>query len=111
MKYSATASAVPQIVRKVVARHGICVLQQTTSSGFHTPSTYVHQTQVEKGAQVAAGAVVAAGTTVPAGELWGGNPARCLRPLKPEEASFIPKSAQMYAQLGGEHAAEASKAA
>ena len=66
--------------------------------------------QVEKGAQIAAGAVVAAGTTVPAGELWGGNPARCLRPLKPEEASFIPKSAQMYAQLGAEHAADVSKA-
>ncbi len=66
--------------------------------------------QVEKGAQIAAGAVVAAGTTVPAGELWGGNPARCMRPLKPEEAAFIPQSAAMYAQLGAEHAAETSRA-
>ena len=59
--------------------------------------------QVEKGAQVAAGAVVTAGTTVPAGEVWGGNPAKKLRALKPEEASFISKSAAHYTQLGSEH--------
>ncbi len=59
--------------------------------------------QVEKGAQVAAGAVVTAGTTIPAGEVWGGNPAKKLRALKPEEASFISKSAAHYTQLGSEH--------
>ena len=59
--------------------------------------------QVQKGAQVAAGAVVAAGTTIPAGEVWGGNPATKLRALKPEEASFISKSAAHYAELGSEH--------
>jgi carbonic anhydrase/acetyltransferase-like protein (isoleucine patch superfamily) len=64
--------------------------------------------QVEKGAQVAAGAVVAAGTTIPSGELWGGNPAKLLRPLKPEEAAFISKSAQTYAELGAEHLKETS---
>ena len=59
--------------------------------------------QVEKGAQVAAGAVVSAGTTIPAGEIWGGNPAKKLRELKPEEAAFISKSAAHYAELGAEH--------
>ena len=59
--------------------------------------------QVEKGAQVAAGAVVPAHTTVPAGEIWGGNPAKKLRALKPEEAAFISKSATHYAELGSEH--------
>lgn len=60
--------------------------------------------QVEKGAMVAAGSVVMAGTTVPAGQLWAGNPARFMRPLTPDEAAFIPKSADVYAKLGAEHA-------
>jgi len=38
---------------------------------------------------VAAGAVLAPGTVVPAGEIWGGNPARHLRKLKPEESNFL----------------------
>ena len=59
--------------------------------------------QVEKGAQIAAGAVVSPGTIIPAGEIWGGNPAKMLRALKPEEAAFISKSAQHYAELGAEH--------
>ena len=59
--------------------------------------------QVEKGAQVAAGAVVPAHSTIPAGEIWGGNPAKKLRALKPEEAAFISKSAKHYAELGSEH--------
>lgn len=42
-------------------------------------------------------------TTIPAGEIWGGNPARMLRAMKTEEAAFISKSAQHYAQLGSEH--------
>jgi carbonic anhydrase/acetyltransferase-like protein (isoleucine patch superfamily) len=67
--------------------------------------------QVEKGAQVAAGAVVAPGTVVPSGELWGGNPARHLRALKPEEASFIAESARLYSQLGAQHAQGLPKAA
>ena len=62
--------------------------------------------QVEKGAQVAAGAVVAPGTVIPSGELWGGNPAKLLRPLKPDEAAFISKSAQTYAELASQHLKE-----
>lgn len=38
---------------------------------------------------VAAGAVVEPGTTIPAGQIWGGNPARFLRELKPEESRFL----------------------
>ncbi|CAL8460604.1 g133 [Coccomyxa elongata] len=69
-------------------------------------ATLLEGVKVEKGAQVAAGAVVAPGTVIPSGELWGGNPAKLLRPLKPEEAAFISKSAQTYAELGAEHAKE-----
>lgn len=36
--------------------------------------------EIGDGATVAAGAVVTAGTCIPPGQLWGGVPARCLRP-------------------------------
>lgn len=58
---------------------------------------------------VAAGAVVGPGTVVRSGEIWGGAPARFLRKLKPEEASFLSESAEHYARLAAEHAAEAGK--
>ena len=52
---------------------------------------------------VGAGAVVAAGETIPKGQVWGGNPARYLRSLKPEEADFILPSAKKYVELADEH--------
>jgi gamma-carbonic anhydrase len=58
---------------------------------------------VQRGAMVAAGAVVLPCTTIPSGELWGGNPAKYLRRLKPEEASFLPRSAEVYCDLAKLH--------
>ena len=52
---------------------------------------------------VAAGANVAAGQTVPKGQVWGGNPAKYLRSLKPEENDFILPSAQKYVELADQH--------
>lgn len=54
---------------------------------------------VESGAMVAAGAVVTPGKRVKAGELWAGNPAKMMRPLKPEEIAFFPVSADKYKTL------------
>ncbi len=59
--------------------------------------------QVESGALVAAGAVVQPNTTVAAGQVWGGNPARFIRDLKPNEKSFMHKSAEAYCALGVDH--------
>ena len=50
-------------------------------------------------------------TFIHSGELRGGNPARHLRALKPEEASFIVKSACMYSELGAQHGQGTAKAA
>ena len=61
---------------------------------------------VESGAIVAAGAVVPRGGTVPAGQLWAGTPAAFLRGLKPEEAAFLPVSADKYAELAAGYAKE-----
>lgn len=49
---------------------------------------------VETGAMVAAGALVSPNKRVPSGELWGGNPARKMRDLTPEQqASFYAQCA------------------
>lgn len=59
-----------------------------------------------KGAIVAAGAVVHPSTTIPSGEVWGGNPASCLRALKGSESDFLPVSAKNYSELASEHSRE-----
>ncbi|HZS82638.1 MAG TPA: gamma carbonic anhydrase family protein [Stellaceae bacterium] len=58
---------------------------------------------VETGAMVAAGAVVTPGKRVPSGELWGGNPARLMRPLREEERAYIRELPSRYVQLSREH--------
>lgn len=58
---------------------------------------------VERGAMVAAGAVVQPGSVVPSSEVWAGNPAKCLRELKPEEVKFLPQSASLYTDLAKQH--------
>ena len=55
---------------------------------------------IEAGAMVAAGAVVTPGKRVKKGELWSGNPAKLMRPLRDEELAFFPKSATKYKALG-----------
>ena len=44
---------------------------------------------VETGAMVAAGALVTPGKRVKSGQLWGGTPARFMRPLTEEERAYI----------------------
>ena len=58
---------------------------------------------VEAGGMVAAGAMLTGGKRVKAGELWAGSPAKYLRPLKPEEADYIPVSAKNYVELAIEY--------
>lgn len=54
---------------------------------------------VESGAMVAAGALVTPGKRVPRGELWAGNPARCLRALTEKDLAYFPVSARQYVEL------------
>jgi gamma-carbonic anhydrase len=65
---------------------------------------------VERAAMVAAGAVVMPKTVVPTGELWGGNPAKRLRDLKPQETSFLPLSADHYMDLAKAHGKDCAAA-
>lgn len=59
--------------------------------------------KVETGSIVAAGAVLAEGTVVPSGEVWGGNPARKLRAVTPEEKVHLQTLHSRYEDLGAEH--------
>lgn len=58
---------------------------------------------VEKGAMVAAGALVTPGKRVPSGQLWGGSPAKLMRPLTEEERKYIPYSAAHYVRVAKEY--------
>jgi carbonic anhydrase/acetyltransferase-like protein (isoleucine patch superfamily) len=59
-------------------------------------ATILDQARVQTGGMLAAGAVLAPGKIVPYGELWAGNPAKLMRPMRQEEIDFIPISEQNY---------------
>jgi carbonic anhydrase/acetyltransferase-like protein (isoleucine patch superfamily) len=54
---------------------------------------------VEGGAMVAAGALVTPGKRVKKGELWGGSPAKLMRPLTEKELAYFAYSAPHYVEL------------
>jgi len=64
---------------------------------------------IGKNAFVDSGAVVPAGTTIPPGELWSGSPATKLRPLVPDEVSYLSGSNKTYVQLAESHLEQALK--
>ena len=68
-------------------------------------ATLMSHTTIEPGGMLAAGALLTTGKTVGRGELWGGSPAKFLRPLKPGEAAFILESARAYVGFARAHAA------
>lgn len=72
-------------------------------------ATIMDGSVIQRGAMVAAGALVTPGTTVPTGSIFGGSPAKLLRPMTSEEAAFIRKSAENYAALSETHARECDK--
>lgn len=54
---------------------------------------------VEGGAMVAAGALVAPGKRVKSGELWGGNPAKKMRDLTPEQIKGLKMGTDHYVDV------------
>ena len=68
-------------------------------------ATMMSHTTIESGGMLAAGALLTGGKTVGSGELWGGSPAKFMRPLKPGEAAFILESARAYVGFARTHAA------
>ena len=74
-----------------------CVIEDTCLVGMG--SIILDGAVVKTNGFVGAGAVVPPGKTVGSGELWLGNPARCVRRLSSEEIEQLYYSAQHYVRL------------
>ena len=102
----------PTIVgNRVTVGHGAilhaCTIEDDSIIGMG--ATVMDGAVVKKGAMVAAGALVAPGMVVPTGQIFAGNPARLLRAMTESEIAFSAKSAENYAALAADHAAENGK--
>jgi carbonic anhydrase/acetyltransferase-like protein (isoleucine patch superfamily) len=78
-----------------------CTIEDACLIGMH--ATVLDGAVVKKHGFVGAGAVVAPGKVVGEGELWLGNPARCVRKLGEREIEQLYYSAQHYVRLKNEY--------
>lgn len=78
-----------------------CTLEDDCFVGMH--GTVMDGAVVQSGGMVAACANVTYKKIIQTGELWAGNPAKLLRPMKQGEIDFIPESAQNYVDLAVEY--------
>ncbi|NDF11307.1 MAG: gamma carbonic anhydrase family protein [Proteobacteria bacterium] len=78
-----------------------CTLEDDSFIGMH--STVMDGAVVERHGMVAAAAVVTPKKRVPKDEIWGGNPAKLLRPMRQEEIDYIAISAENYVKLAAEY--------
>jgi carbonic anhydrase/acetyltransferase-like protein (isoleucine patch superfamily) len=85
--------------------HG-CSVQSAALIGMH--ATILDGTLIKRHAFVGAGAVVTQGRIVGEGELWLGNPARCVRLLSQEEIQHIYYAAKQYVRLKARYLAPAT---
>ena len=74
-----------------------CVIEDACLIGMG--STILDGAVIRKNAFVGAGALIAPGKVVGSGELWLGNPARCVRKLEAKEIEQLYYSAQHYLRL------------
>ena len=74
-----------------------CVIEDACLIGMG--ATVLDGAVVRKHGFVGAGALIAPGKTVGSGELWLGNPARCVRKLSEQEIEQLYYSAQHYLRL------------
>lgn len=80
-----------------------CTIEDLCLIGMH--ATVLDGAVVKKHGFVGAGAVVSPGKTVGEGELWLGNPARCVRKLSDRQIEQLAYSAQHYVKLKNEYLA------
>ena len=71
-------------------------------------ATIIDFAVVETGGFVAAGALVTPKKRVLSGQMWGGNPAKYMRDLTPEESAFIAISEENYVRHVHEYKAQLS---
>jgi carbonic anhydrase/acetyltransferase-like protein (isoleucine patch superfamily) len=86
-----------------------CTIEDACLIGMH--ATVLDGALVSRHAMVGAAAVVTPGKIVGEGELWLGNPARCVRKLDARQIQQLYYSAQHYVRLKNEYlAADAAPA-
>ncbi len=78
-----------------------CTLHDRAFVGMR--ATVLDGACVEPDAMLAAGALLAPGKTVPSGELWGGQPARLMRALRPQELDAFKQRTAHYVELAREY--------
>ena len=78
-----------------------CTIENACLIGMH--ATVLDGAIVRKHGFVAAGAVIAPGKVVGEGELWMGNPARCVRKLDATQVEALYYSAKHYVKLKDEY--------
>ena len=81
-----------------------CELQDGCLIGMR--ASVMDDAVVESGAMVAGGAVVVPRTVVRSGELWGGSPAKFMRPLKDREKEYVVRVPDQYYGLGAQYRRE-----
>lgn len=99
-----------QVGADVTVGHGAilhaCTIGDACLIGMH--ATIMDGAVIARHAIIGAGALVPPGKQVGEGELWLGNPARCVRRLDPSEIERLYYSARHYVKLKNEYlAAEA----
>jgi carbonic anhydrase/acetyltransferase-like protein (isoleucine patch superfamily) len=78
-----------------------CTVEDACLVGMH--ATVLDGVRVSKHAMIGAGAVVTPGKVVGEGELWLGNPARCVRKLTEQQIEQLYYSARHYVRLKNEY--------
>jgi carbonic anhydrase/acetyltransferase-like protein (isoleucine patch superfamily) len=101
-----TPGGTPLIVGDdVTVGHGAilhaCTIENACLIGMH--ATVLDKALVRKHAMIGAGAVVSPGKIVGEGELWLGNPARCVRKLSDQQIEQLYYSARHYVRLKNEY--------
>lgn len=78
-----------------------CTIEDCCLVGMH--ATVLDGALVKRHAFIGAGALVAPGKVVSEGELWIGNPARCVRTLTETEIEALRYSARHYVELKNDY--------
>jgi len=78
-----------------------CSIEDACLIGMH--ATVLDGVHVHRHAMIGAGALVTPGKVVGEGELWLGNPARCVRKLDARQIEQLYYSAQHYVRLKNEY--------
>jgi carbonic anhydrase/acetyltransferase-like protein (isoleucine patch superfamily) len=78
-----------------------CTIEDACLIGMH--ATVLDGVRVCRHAMIGAGALVSPGKVVGEGELWLGNPARCVRMLTETEIEQLHYSAQHYVRLKNDY--------